>query len=208
VGFKEDDMWRLKRQLALILAIVACTSVVDAQRQTIPDAIARGSVAIVGTWPSGPVPTLRDVARASDVIVTGSVVGASGHLSADQADVYTDYSLRDVTVLYEKGPRRSLPEHPLAMTITMLGGTVVINGVPFTHTQTALPPLEPGMRVMLFLQRVDDALAITGNFFGVFDIGSGALEPKLPRTDFVPEYRGRLVDEVVGAILRMVTDRQ
>jgi hypothetical protein len=196
------------RHLALTLAVAACTSVVGAQRQTIPEAIAMGSVGSVATGPSGPVRTLRDVARASDVIVTAFVADGNGRLSADKSDVYTDYSLRDVTVLYEKGAVRSLPEHPPTMTVTMLGGTVVINGVSFTYTQKALPPLQPGMRVMLLLQRVDHTFAITGEFYGVFDISGGTLEPKLPRTDFVPEYRGRPADEAISAILEIVTGRK
>jgi hypothetical protein len=200
--------WSYPTQPVTLTLFVLVAAVASAQRPTIPEAIANGAVGGVATTPSGPVPTLRALVRDSDLIVTGFVGAARGRLSADERDVYTDYSLREVTVLYEKGSPKSLPEHPLAVLVTVLGGTVIVNGVPYTHLEKALPALEPRTRVLLLLQRADSRYVITRKYYGIFDISNGSFEPTLPAEDFVLEHRGRPVEDAIRAIQGMVTDRQ
>ena len=196
-----------KQRWTTTLFVVLFASVASGQQLTIPEAVAKGSTGSIASKPSGPVPPLREIVRASDVIVTALVGGGQGHLSSDQLEVYTDYSLREVTVLYEKGSPKSLPEHPQTMTVTILGGTVMVNGVTFTHWEKALPPLETGTRVLLMLQRDDNGFAITRKYYGVFDISTGTFQPQLPREDFAQDYRGRPIDEVINAIPGMLGDR-
>ncbi|HEY7290326.1 MAG TPA: hypothetical protein VH583_10870 [Vicinamibacterales bacterium] len=83
-----------------------------------------------------------------------------------------------------------------------------MNGVTYTHVEKGLPPLQPGGSVLLMLQRAQKTFVVTKQYYGVFDISGGTLEPKLPREDFVLEYRGHSLDKVINALPALLDNRQ
>ena len=62
-----------------------------AQRETIPDAVARGAKGRVSSQPSGRGPSMRDLLMTADLVVRGTVADSSSYLSDDKRDVYTDH---------------------------------------------------------------------------------------------------------------------
>ncbi len=81
------------------------------------------------------------------MIVYGTIGEGRSYLSDDQRDVYTDYPINEPVFAY-RSELASIPAGRVVqgVTVTQLGGTVTVNGVAFTQTEPALPPLEAGTR--------------------------------------------------------------
>ena len=176
----------------LSVAIAMCSITVlwaQAQRPTIPEAIAAGSVGSVATAPSGPPPTVDALLQATDIIVVGTIGEPVSYLSSDQRDVYTDYPILNSIVLFDAAPsRQTTDQSARAIVVTQVGGTVTVNGAQFTHTETALAPLQSGRRALFLLHRDLDKYFIAGKYYGVFDVTSAAFKPLMSRQDFATEY--------------------
>jgi hypothetical protein len=145
----------------------------------------------------------------TDVIATGTVGAGRSYLSDDETEIYTDYPLSDAIVLYppsffERSTRPGQPTPTFA--VTLLGGTIVFNGVSFTEKEPALLPLRPGIRGLFLLRRKDMKRATkyvsSGSlpFYGAFDISDGLLTPLHGREDFAQEYRGKPASDVIATI--------
>jgi hypothetical protein len=186
-----------------VLAFLMPLCALEAQRQTIPEAVAEGAVGSVATIPSGPAPTMADLLRISDIVVTCTLGEPRGYLSDDQRDVYTDYTVTNPVFQYQSRvtamQKPGVP--PPELIITQLGGTVMVNGTKFTHKEPALPPLQSGTEVLLLLQSSGAKYFITGKYFGAFSVADGRLVPLVRRHDFAPEYRNLNVPTAVDTML-------
>jgi hypothetical protein len=184
----------------LLLAMSMPTTQV--QRQTIPDAVAEGAVSSVATVPSGQVPTMSALLPMTDIIVTGIIGEPRSYLSEDKRDVYTDYLIGNPVFLYESKlaavPRPGMVQN---VTVTQLGGTVMVNGTKFTQKEPALLPLGTGANALFLLHRSGDKYLIVGKYFGAFRITDGRLVPLVTREDFAPEYRNKNVSVAVDAMM-------
>jgi hypothetical protein len=201
------------RRLCLLLCAAAVVLVssgrVSAQRETIPELVARGGVSSAATVPSGQMPALAALLERTDLLVTGTLGAPHSYLSNDQTDVLTDYPLIDPIVLFLAKPRvsRTAGVHP-PLTLTQKGGTVTVNGVAFTEKQPALEPLQPGSKVLCLLESVGDKNVIVGAFFGIFSIEGGRLNPLMTRPDFAQDYRGVEYDAAVESMLSVLRARR
>lgn len=194
------------------VALGLVPAIAHAQRPTIPVAVAEGVLGRTRTAPSGRPPSVSDILSKTDVVVRGIVGEPRAYLSGDGRDVYTDYVVRNAVVWFDSQVASSpLPGSMPAITVTQLGGTIVINGLEYIHKEEGLPPLTPGMEALFLLQRVKGRYEIAGTFYGAFRIVSGTLLPLTSEETFAPEYRNVAADQAVAGMvtqLRALTRRR
>lgn len=77
------------------LAIAVFAMTLHTQQSTIPEALAQAGKSLTGgtTIPSGIAPTIDEVLRDVDIVVTGIVGQPNSYLSDDQREVYPDYPI-------------------------------------------------------------------------------------------------------------------
>jgi hypothetical protein len=189
------------------VALISAPLVQGQLEPTIPEILVRAGKSMSGfeTVPSGPAPTVSDVLRNTDMAVRGIVGGARSYLSADQREIYTDYSLLRPSVLYQADVTRSARPGVLpAVTVTARGGTVNVNGLTYTFKVMALPPLELGSDCLFLLDKIGDRYMVAGVYYGVFRVSSGTLTPLTKKSDYAPEYRGAAAEpsilQIVGKL--------
>lgn len=181
---------KLLTRSLLALAAVAVSISVHAQRETIPEAIARGATGRTRSAPSGATPTIAELVRDTDAVVRGIVGVHRSYLSEDKRDIYTEYTIIQPEILYQADVVTTATPGVLpTITIAQLGGTVAVNGVEFTQTELGLRLLQTGTEGLFLLKRVGNRYHIVRTFYGAFAISNGKLVPLTPRDDFAPEYR-------------------
>ena len=190
----------------LVLFGAAIASQAAAQKgQTIPEIIASGGGWIGPSVPSGAGPSMNDVLNQADAIVRG-VVGKAlpSYMSEDEREVYTDYPIASAVFLFQREVVGSaVPGKPPTATITVRGGTVDVNGVPFTAVYKGQPVLRPGSEGLFLLKRVSGKYRIATDYFGVFEIVDGKIIPASPKPSFASEYRNLAVDVAAARIVQM-----
>lgn len=186
----------------LLVSFDATVSLQAQQRETIPESVAKGAVAALSTVPSGPTPSVADLLRITDVVVKGTIGQPRSYLSGDQRDIYTDYAISDPVFIYQLHltPSRTPGVLP-TVTVTLRGGTVMVNGLSFTATEPALRPLQPGSQALFLLQHVGDKYRVAGWYFGAFGIKDGRVIPLNARDDFAPEYRNVALSDAVDSMI-------
>jgi hypothetical protein len=195
----------LDGNVLLSLIILLSGSIEAQQRETIPEAIAKGAVGSVATAPSGQLPSVADLLRITDVVARGTIGPGRSYLSDDQRDVYTDYPITEPIVIYQSNVATSLtPGTVPSVTVTVRGGTVVVNGTTFTHTEPGLRPLQAGTQGLFLLQRVGSKYRVAGTFFGAFSIKDGKVMPLAGRSDFAPEYRDIALSDAVKSMMTVL----
>jgi len=206
------DSTRFIGVLVGLLVLFAISA--HAQRITIPEALARGGVSGGGTAPSGLGPSLNEILQATDLVVVGTLGEPHSYLSQDQLDVNTDFPVENATVFYYKyrSPKSPEPDNKIqqTLTLTQLGGTIVIDSKKFTQLETALPTLQLGTKGLFLLQRRGGKYWIAGPsatllFYGAFSIThEEELMPLMSRRDFAQEYRDLKVSEGLGRMMKIL----
>jgi hypothetical protein len=171
-------------------------------QDTIPELVARGSKGRIHAVPSGKDPSVEDILKDIDIVVVGIVGESRSFLSDDQRDIYTDYEIRNATILY------SAPVHPTAqsrtakpVTVTLLGGSLSIGGITFRDLQKALPALTRDAEHLFLLKQVGNRYYLVGGFVGAFAIVERKLRPVSQKTRFAPEYMGIPSAQAVADLL-------
>jgi hypothetical protein len=145
---------------------------------------------------------MRELLQNTDLVVRGVVGEHKSVLSADQVDVYTEYSLDKVVVYYRRQPFVSpKPGRGETLHVRQLGGTVTINGVGFTQVEDGLPLLEAGSEGLFLLQKRGESYLIAGTFYGAFQVVAGKIMPLTKVGSFAREYRNSPVDEGIAKIV-------
>src|SRR5579859_729845 len=89
----------------LLLTAVVFVAVPSTQRLTLPEAVRRmapGPYVTSRVREVSPLP-FADAVRQSDMIVHGTLKKLRVYLSADQTELYTDYELRPIQVIADRG---------------------------------------------------------------------------------------------------------
>ena len=163
-------------------------------QETIPDVIARGATGRVHNTPSGKLSDLSDPLKYVDLVVRGTVGKPTSELSSDLRRVYTNYPIENASILYGvpalPAKTQTKPGRTVPVTVTLLGGTININGTEFRDSEEALPGLEPGAECVFLLVRSEDHYFPLGFYLGAFQMVEGKLRPVSTRFGhFAPEYR-------------------
>jgi hypothetical protein len=186
----------------LLPAIAFGSGAATAQELTIPQILSQGVTEKVGSAGFSAADGFPEAAGAADVVVTGVVGNQVAALSADQVDVYTDYELTNVSVLYQSAPSTSPLSGSLAkLTVSQLGGQILIGGTEFVHTVNGLARLEPGATYLLMLQRIRGRLVVGE---GGFKVSNNRLVPIVEGAAFAAAYRTMPAADAVSAIARRV----
>ena len=188
--------------VAILAVAILLPAASHAQGDTIPERLAQGSMGRTTGSGSGHPPSITKLLSETDMVVRGIVGKPRAYLSDDQRDVYTDYPLEKLEVLYAVQLASSaVPGALPAVTVTQLGGTIAINGLTFTDRQESLSPLVPGTVGLFLLRRVGTGYRIAGMYYGAFLISDGKVTPLATREAFAPEYRGAPVEQAVERIV-------
>jgi hypothetical protein len=204
---ERNNLQRHTRRAAALLATTGfvLAAAIQAAQETIPQAVARGATGRITTAPSGKPPDMDDILRDVDVVVRGVVGEPRSFLSEDKRDVYTEYSMKRPIVAYQARPvAAAVPGVGPEVSVTQLGGTVMVDGVKFTQTEQGLPPLQPGTEALFLLKRIDGRYHIAGTFFGAFGIVAERLKPLTTVESFAPEYRDAPAREGTEKIVRRI----
>jgi hypothetical protein len=133
---------------------------------------------------------------------------APSYLSDDQMEIYTDYPIDEPLVLYDRDTTNS-SKRSSALTLTLLGGTVTINGLTFTSDHESLQRLQPGSDVLLLLKRVGSRYFIADRYEGAFSIQEGKLVPLHKGAWGVPPaYTEARADRVISQMLAWLRQRR
>ena len=186
--------------LLLILSLLAAPSTQD-RPLTIPEALAHsgGPLTKSVSTPSGPLPTLDRLLERTGLIVRGIVRGGRSYLSQDEQDIYTDYEIRNPIVLYDSASPSPAGRIGTHLTVTILGGEVVVNGTLCKSVHQALPALNPGPEHLLLLRRDGERYFLAGTYFGAFRVANGLIEAAANHQEFAATVNGKSAD-------RMATD--
>lgn len=103
-----------------------------------------------------PLP-LEELTHAADLIVEGRIERASAHLTKDQCDVATNYSMAVNKVIAGTVPLSATPGPSQPITFIATGGAMEIDGVRVAMRDEQLPPFEIGQHIILFLRRAPSA---------------------------------------------------
>lgn len=199
-------MKRLSHASWLVVVVLLSAAGVSAQGETIPEQLLRqgGPLIHVMSIPSGPVPSMTDVLRDTEIVIRGVVGQPRSYLTDDQREVLTDYTINSPAVLYQSTVTQASKTGTSTYAVTVPGGVVTIGGLTFTSKDYGLPPLEPGTECLFLLKRVGDQYRIVGWHYGIFQIAAAKLVPLSRREDFAPEYRGAPAADTVK---QMITQR-
>jgi hypothetical protein len=177
------------------------------QLTTIPEQLARAGSSLMSgpTIPSGPAPSLDSVLLRTDIIVRGEVGDPRSYLSEDQTDVLTDYPIRNPVILYSReGSSGVVPGRSTAITVTILGGTVSINGLTFTSQHAALPTLESGAEGLFCLERVGRHNLIAHTYYGAFRVEAQSLVPLTAKKAFAPEMQRESAAKAIADLVARI----
>jgi hypothetical protein len=177
------------RSIVTVCALSSFVSigVPDKQLLTIPELLARfGRPLSSGpTVPSGPAPSLDDVARDTDVLARGTVGESTSYLSPTSTEVYTDYVLLLPSVLYGSFDIPSLgAKSTRSIVVTIIGGQITINGLTYTSRHEALPELPKGADCLFMLKRMGDKYILARTYYGAFDLSTGKAIPLAQKRGF------------------------
>lgn len=129
--------------------------------------------------------SVADLSRDAAAVVTGKLVRKGTYLSPREDYIFTDYEIRDVTVLAGQLSVRtsSVPGQVSLPVITLWGGEVVVEGVRFRDSNQNFAAIEEGVPYLIFLR--PSMTGETGRYSlhngAIFEIGSQQVKPLLKR---------------------------
>jgi hypothetical protein len=190
-------------RVAVISLLAALSASSQGTLQTIPQQLARAGKSLTSgpTMPSGQAPSLDRVLRETDLIIRGEPGTPHSFLSADQTEVLTDYPILNATVLYDKQEPARRSERPTTINVTILGGSLEINGLTFTSYHPALPSLEQGREGLFFVRRSGERNMIAVTYYGAFAIHGDELVASARKADFAHELKGTPSAKAIGDLI-------
>jgi hypothetical protein len=145
---------------------------------------------------------VEQVLAKTDLVVRGVVTQTRSYLSPDEREVYTDYEIRTPSIPY-RASVVTLPKGGNAspVTVTLLGGTVELNGLQFKSEYEGLPALASGEEYILLLESTGGRYFIAEQYFGAFRIIDGRVEPSTRKAGFANELKGRPTTETIALLV-------
>jgi len=142
----------------------------------------------------------------SIVVLEGHVAPLRSYLSPDGCNVLTDYEVTPAAWFVAPPQRSAAPGAGVAQRIvlTLVGGSVEINGTPVSVMNDNMASLPDGGSMMLFLQRSRSdgtKFELARGVYGAFEVKAGGTLNPLLRAPGVypagfPEDREKLVAEI------------
>ena len=168
---------------------MACSAITSAQqedvRQTLPELVRRFAPQPVyqSRTHDFVLEALEQVLPRAELVVHGIVERVTTYLSADQKDLYTDYSIRPLRVIRQPAtPALTRPGSapaPRPIVVTRWGGQTTIEGVQVIQEDADVRAFEAGEEVVLLLacNNTDGKYILPSPASGAFSVGELGLKP-------------------------------
>jgi hypothetical protein len=177
--------------VGVVLVMLWSPTISGQTGQTIPEMVAAG-----GGWGGPSVPSgvrpgmMAGVLNRTDTLVRG-IVGEPhpSYLSEDQREVFTDYPILSPTVLYQE--TLALSDRPgivKGIAVAVRGGSILVNGIPFTAKYDGQPQLKPGTEYLFLLRKDKEKYRVVGDYYGIFGTVDGRFGPLFRPSEFAQEY--------------------
>ena len=139
----------LLAQYAAVIALCTLSSATTTAQETVPELVRRhkGNVEFLVIREFSPV-GLSELARDCDLIARVVVVDGRSHLSDDEREVQSEYTLQIIDSLLSR--KTLTPAQNII--VTKPGGTLTIDGYQFTTRETDFPPFLTTDEYVLFLR--------------------------------------------------------
>jgi hypothetical protein len=125
---------------------------------------------------------LRAKTCAADLVIVAQL--GADHQSTFSDDGSSIFTLRRFAVRQVLRPSSIVPSVPTEISVSMLGGTVVVNGHKITVRQPAVADLATGTTYMLFLKTIPGSNAFQAFPHSVYELNDGKLVPIIPSKVF------------------------
>jgi hypothetical protein len=143
---------------------------------------------------------LEGMIAESDLIVTGTLSLKDTHLDPTQTAVLTDFVILPSRVVKDRHPAER-PTLGRGLTLTVYGGTMVIEDAQVIFEDTDMDQLPVGQPLVLLLKRTGDGtLRIVGDVQGAFDISAGHVKHLLKHSQEAEEYRKMTPEALVARL--------
>ena len=120
--------------------------------------------------------TLQELTRKSDLVLVGRIESAESYISADQREVFTDYTVTPIDRIQTRHSTTKGSAVAGPIILKRWGGQVSIAGVPVTFEASHLRFFKPSDRLLMFLRLADkQKYEIVGG--GVFEVDGELLTP-------------------------------
>jgi hypothetical protein len=168
---------------AALIGLASLPLIAQSEQPTLREmAIAVGNGSAGGTIGScGPTPFLADVVKRADLIVEGIVRTRASYLTDEGRDIFTDYDLSILHVLFQREMLvSSRPGVALPVIFKSHGGQVIVDGLRLfinVETNHARVTLTEGDHVYLFAARDRDDGKWLVHPYDVFKVVNGAVVP-------------------------------
>jgi hypothetical protein len=153
------------------------------QRPTLPEMARHDSPAPVirDRWTEYVMPSFEEIVSRSNLIVHGRVESKESYLSDDQYEIYTDYVLTPIRILW-----RQAAQVPSPIIVKRWGGEMTIEGAQVIARDHGALPIEASPEVVLVLipGKTSGKFQLVSEFAGVFSIEAGYINPLTPDPKF------------------------
>jgi len=192
----------------VLIAVVLATTVSAAQdsKGTLRDVVRRQAPApVLQTRQRELYPEpLEKMIPQADVVIHGVVTTAQSYLSSDERDVFTDYTVTPIRVLYQRPSQAGRPVALKTVTVKRWGGKVTIDGVPVTLQDLDLPQFQDGdeLFLVLLLDKADGKYRLPSPVSGAFRAQNGKIQPLVSHPTY-EGLRGLSIDELQSLTNRL-----
>lgn len=156
-----------------------------------------------------PSVSIKDVAPRVDLVVDGTVAPMGTYMSPDQKDLYTDYLVTPIRVIFQ-GQVVTSPSPGVArpIVVTRWGGRTLVDGVVVDMEDSDVRPLQSGEEVVLLLTRDQSTSKyhLVSDIIGGFSVRQGQLEP-LARHRSAEQFRGASIAQLESELRTAMAGR-
>jgi hypothetical protein len=122
-----------------------------------------------------PVP-ITQLAAEADLIVYGKLARPKSYLSDDKRDIYTDFALTPHQIVADRAlaTTRKSPGALRPITVTILGGELMVDGIPVRYDDMSRIKGNENASVLVFLRKTGDVsrFELCGDTAGLFEVDS------------------------------------
>jgi hypothetical protein len=153
------------------------------------------------SMPSGPPKSIEALTVEADVVLLARLSRRNSYLSPNEYHLYTDFVINEPRVisgnlvLPSAAPRAATP-----LVITLLGGEIVIEGVPVRYLNDNFSAMVDG-EYLLFLKRDQDVGRFQIYERGIFRLDGQLVKPLAREADdMFPDLRGASVPALISRV--------
>lgn len=148
--------------------------------------------------------TFEETIENADLVVHGTVAPMRTYLSDDQKELYTDYAITPLRVVFQRHVVGSqVPGVAQPIVVKRWGGRMVIDGVQVTVEDMNLASFENGAELVLILRSSEDGkYRIAKEIAGVLGVRGGLISPTIRSVLKSEQLMGMTVAQFEAEVVR------